>query len=89
MRIAEPFRQPGGDTGFDLWSAFKGLVGVPSLVLRGELSDLLSQETVERMLAENPAMEAVTVPRVGHAPTLDEPEAVAAIDRLLSRVGEG
>ena len=85
-RIAEPFRVPGGETGFDLWRAFAGLKGVPSLVLRGELSDLLSEETVERMKAANPAMESVTVPRVGHAPTLDEPEAAAAIDRLLRRV---
>jgi pimeloyl-ACP methyl ester carboxylesterase len=86
MRIAEPFRAPGGDTGFDLWTAFAGLKGVPSLVVHGELSDLLSRETVERMLAENPAMEAATIPRIGHAPTLDEPEAQAAIDRLLGRV---
>jgi len=27
----------------------------------------------------------VTVPRIGHAPTLDEPEAVAGIERLLDR----
>lgn len=86
MRIAEPFRAPGGDTGFDLWTAFAGLKGVKSLVVRGELSDLLSGETVERMLAENPAMESASVPRVGHAPTLDEPEAAAAIDRLLARI---
>lgn len=89
MRIAEPFRAPGGDTGFDLWSAFAGLKGVPSLVVHGEISDLLSPATVERMLAENPAMEAATIPRVGHAPTLDEPEAAAAIDRLLARVCAG
>jgi pimeloyl-ACP methyl ester carboxylesterase len=86
MRIAEPFKAPGGDTGFDLWTAFAALKGVPSLVVHGEISDLLSRSTVERMLAENEAMEAVTVPRVGHAPTLDEPEAAAAIDRLLARV---
>ncbi|MEA3052237.1 MAG: hypothetical protein QOG72_1140 [Sphingomonadales bacterium] len=86
MRIAEPFKAPGGDSGFDLWSAFAGLKGVPSLVVHGEISDLLNRATVDRMLAENPAMEAVTVPRVGHAPTLDEPEAAAAIDRLLARV---
>ena len=29
---------------------------------------------------------AVTVPRAGHAPTLEEPEAAQAIDRLLGRV---
>jgi pimeloyl-ACP methyl ester carboxylesterase len=86
MRIAEPFRQPGGDTGFDLWTAFAALKGAPSLVVRGDISDLLSRETVERMVAENPAMEAATVPNVGHAPTLEEPEAEAAIDRLLARV---
>jgi len=86
MRIAEPFKAPGGDSGFDLWTAFAALKGVPSLVVHGELSDLLSRATVERMLAENRAMEAVTVPRVGHAPTLDEPEAEAGIDRLLARV---
>jgi pimeloyl-ACP methyl ester carboxylesterase len=86
MRIAEPFRLPGGDTGFDLWSAFAGLKGIPSLVVHGAESDLLAASTVERMKAENPAMESVTVPRVGHAPTLDEPEAAQAIDRLLKRI---
>ncbi|HEX8639998.1 MAG TPA: alpha/beta hydrolase [Allosphingosinicella sp.] len=88
MRIAEPFRQPGGEADFDLWTAFAGLKGIPTLVVRGELSDLLSPATVERMAAENPALESVTVPRVGHAPTLDEPEATAAIDRLLKRVAK-
>lgn len=86
MRIAEPFRAPGGDTGFDLWTAFAALKGIPSLIVHGEISDLLSRSTVELMLAENEAMEAVTVPRVGHAPTLEEPEAAEAIDRLLARV---
>lgn len=86
MRIAEPLKLPGGETGFDLWSAYKGLTGIPSLVVHGELSDLLSDETIARMKAENPAVESVTVPRVGHAPTLEEPEAAAAVDRLLERV---
>jgi pimeloyl-ACP methyl ester carboxylesterase len=86
MRIAEPFRAPGGDTGFNLWNAFAGLKGIPSLVVHGELSDLLSRATVDRMLAENPEMEAATVPRVGHAPTLEEPEAAVAIGRLLARL---
>jgi pimeloyl-ACP methyl ester carboxylesterase len=86
MRIAEPFKLPGGPTGFDLWAAFAGLNGVPSLLLRGGLSDLLSAATASRMALENPALEVVTVPGVGHAPALDEPEAIEAIDRLLARV---
>jgi pimeloyl-ACP methyl ester carboxylesterase len=86
MRIAEPFKLPGGDTGFDLWTAFRGLNGIPSLLVRGELSDLLSEATVAKMTTEHKALKSIVVPRVGHAPTLDEPEAAVAIDALLKRV---
>ncbi|MGQ0590209.1 MAG: alpha/beta fold hydrolase [Sphingosinicella sp.] len=86
MRIAEPFKLPGGETGFDLWPAFRALAYAPTLLLRGELSDLLSEETAAQMKAEHSKLEIATVPRVGHAPTLDEPEAASAIDRLLKRV---
>jgi pimeloyl-ACP methyl ester carboxylesterase len=86
MRIAEPFKAPAPANGFDLWPAFRALAGIPSLVVHGEISDLLSAETVERMTQEAPGMESVTVPNVGHAPTLDEPEAQAGIDALLKRV---
>ncbi len=86
MRIAEPFKQPQGEAGFDLWPAFRALAGMPSLVVHGELSDVLSAESVAKMTAELPEMTSVTVPRVGHAPTLDEPEAQKAIDALLKRV---
>jgi pimeloyl-ACP methyl ester carboxylesterase len=86
MRIAEPFRLPGGEAGVDLWPAFRSLAETPTLLLRGELSDLLSPATVARMQAEHPRLEVVEVPRVGHAPTLDEPESQAAIDRLLAKV---
>jgi hypothetical protein len=34
-------------------------------------------------------LECVTLPDIGHAPTLFEPECVAAIDRLLGRVEAG
>jgi pimeloyl-ACP methyl ester carboxylesterase len=84
MRIAEPLKAPA--PAVDLWPIFQALRGVPSLLVRGELSDLLAASTVERMLAEHPDLEAVTVPRVGHAPTLEEPESADAIDRLLIRV---
>lgn len=87
MRIAEPFKLPSGEAGFDLWPTFRALNGIPSLVVHGGISDLLSEATVERMKAEVPSMESVTIPNVGHAPTLDEPEAAEAIDRLLKRAG--
>ena len=86
MKIAEPFSQPGADMGLDLWPALKKLEGRPLLALRGELSDLLSDATFRRMGAEIAGMETVTVPGVGHAPTLEEPIALDAIARLLGKV---
>lgn len=86
MKIAEPFRLPGGEAGFDLWPALDGLKDAPTLILRGELSDVLAGDTVKAMLERLPKAEAVTIPNVGHAPILDEPEAIAAIDRLLNKV---
>ena len=86
MRIAEPFKLPQGEAGFDLWPAFRALDGIPALVVHGELSDVLSAGSVTRMKAALPSLESVTVPEVGHAPTLDEPEAQKGIDKLLKRV---
>jgi pimeloyl-ACP methyl ester carboxylesterase len=86
MRIAEPFKLPQGEAGFDLWPAFRALEGIPSLIVHGELSDVLSAESVVKMTEEVSTLESVTVPRVGHAPTLDEPAAQKAIDKLLKRV---
>lgn len=86
MKIAEPFRVNGGDTGADMWAAFESLAGKPVLLLRGGLSDLISADTAAEMARRVPTMEVATVEGVGHAPVLDEPEAAAAIDRLLARV---
>jgi pimeloyl-ACP methyl ester carboxylesterase len=57
-----------------------------SLLVRGELSDLLEPEQAQYMRAVAPAMRYVEVPRVGHAPTLTEPEAMNAIQALLDEV---
>lgn len=86
MAIAEPFSKPGNAAPANLWEAFDALEGVPMLLLRGELSDLLSEATVAQMADRNSALRVVTVPRVGHAPTLDEPEARDAIDALLESI---
>ena len=72
----------------DVWPLYQALDGRPVTVLRGELSDLLSAEVAARMATEISDVELVTVPRVGHAPSLDEPQSLAALDRLLTRVLE-
>jgi pimeloyl-ACP methyl ester carboxylesterase len=86
QRIAEPFRVPGGEAGVDLWPALEAMRGMPIAVVRGALSDLLSEATAGEMKRRIPDLDLVTVPRVGHTPVLDEPEAGLAIDRLLARV---
>lgn len=86
MAIAEPFAEPGNAAPDNLWLAYEALRDVPMVLVRGELSDLLSVETVKQMGVRNPAMKLVTVPRMGHAPTLDEPEVLVAIDELLGRL---
>ena len=86
MAIAEPFAKPGNAAPPNLWLAFEALAGVPMLLVRGELSDLLTPETVKQMRVRNPAMRSITVPRVGHAPTLDEPEVRTAIHALLDGI---
>lgn len=86
MRIAEPFRVPGGEAGVDLWKAFGGLKGVPTLLVRGEHSDILAENTVAEMQRRKPDLMVATVPETGHAPVLDEAAAEAAIDELLDRV---
>ena len=86
MKIAEPFTASNNGVISDAWPYYRAFAGRPVTVLRGETSDLLSDPVAERMASEIPDVEVVTVPGVGHAPDLDEPEAVAAIDRLLERV---
>lgn len=69
-----------------LWPQFEALAAFPLLVVRGALSDILSEETLAEMARRAPAMRAVTVPERGHTPFLDEPAAVAAIKALLEEV---
>jgi pimeloyl-ACP methyl ester carboxylesterase len=85
-KIAEPFRLPGGEVGIDLWPALAALSDTPTLIVRGALSDLLAPETAAEMARRLNHAHVVTVTDVGHAPMLDEPEAVAAIDALLAQV---
>jgi pimeloyl-ACP methyl ester carboxylesterase len=71
----------------DLWPLFGGLAHVELLLVRGEASDLLLPDTVARMTAARPDMTVVSVPGIGHAPTLGEPVVVAALRDFLDRVG--
>ena len=69
----------------DLWRLFGTLRAVPTLVLRGAVSRILTEQTLERMKTAKPDLLAVTVAGVGHMPLLDEPESSEAIDGFLAR----
>jgi pimeloyl-ACP methyl ester carboxylesterase len=86
MKIAEAFAKVDFDNQPDLTPAIRAMADIPVLILRGAESDLFSQANCAEMMAHLHEAEAVTVPGVGHAPLLTEPEAEAAIDRLLAKV---
>ena len=58
----------------------------PTLLLRGELSDVISADIASRMQRVAPGMQRVDIPKVGHAPMLTEPSAVDAILNFLRTV---
>jgi pimeloyl-ACP methyl ester carboxylesterase len=72
-----------------LWPQFAGLAKVPLLVVRGELSDLLSVETVKHMMARHARMELLTVPRQGHAPDLGTPGIPERIASFIEKAEVG
>ena len=82
VNIVKPIIEPQGVLP-DFWPFLRGLRPIPLLAFRGEVSDLFSEESFVRMTREYPEARLVTVPGTGHAPTLTEPECVAALDAFL------
>lgn len=70
----------------DIWGVFSLLAEIPMLVLRGEFSDILSRETVQKMEKFQSRVQSVEVKNRGHAPMLNEPDAVAAIEKFLAEL---
>lgn len=70
----------------DLWPFFGALRRLPLMLVWGEASHLLAAETVAAMRRARPDMRLLALPGTGHAPTLEEPEAVAALDAFIESV---
>jgi pimeloyl-ACP methyl ester carboxylesterase len=81
--LAIPFKQvPTTDT--VLWHLYDA-IRCPTLVVRGEHSDLLSTATHAEMATRGPRAQLVTIPNVGHAPTFMHDDQIAiAKDFLLA-----
>lgn len=86
LGLAQPFRaitpqQAAGDEAA-LWSAWDA-IRCPTLLVRGEQSDLLSRATAEEMCRRGPKPRLVEIPGVGHAPTFVRPEQIAIAREFL------
>ncbi|MXX17937.1 MAG: alpha/beta hydrolase [Dehalococcoidia bacterium] len=73
----------------ELWRRFRELAP-PVLLLRGQQSDILSQEVAERTAGEIPAARLVVVPEAGHSVPGDNPDGFTeAVTAFLDDVGAG
>ena len=81
--IARPFANTAAP---DMTPLFEALSVAPVMVVRGALSDLLSAEGIDLMRIVKADLMAVEVADVGHAPTLEEPEAWNALVDFLAGV---
>ena len=80
--IVEPFKLLTGQGDVDLWQFWPATV-MPTLVLRGAESDLLTPEILARMRALGPHIQSVEIPGCGHAPALMDPAQIAVVKNYL------
>lgn len=81
--LGRALRESGPDIP-DFWATYQAQPDErPILALRGELSDLLSVQTVARMQTLRSTLQTATIPQRGHTPTLDEPESRRALAQFL------
>lgn len=81
-KLAEPFKAAVPEGDLELWPLYDA-VRVPTLVVRGALSDLLTQQTCEKMATRGPRAKIVEIPGVGHAPTLMHADQIAIVRNFL------
>ena len=68
----------------DMWPQFAGLTNIPTLVLRGENSDILSRQTTQKMQEIHSKLRLVEIPGQGHAPDVGFGEIPKQIAGFLS-----
>jgi len=68
----------------DLWPLFTALGQIPILTLRGENSDILSPETLDKMAELHPKFTKLTVPNRAHTPDLSEDVSVQVISSFIN-----
>jgi pimeloyl-ACP methyl ester carboxylesterase len=80
--IAQPFLSGLNGQDVDIWSMYDA-IRCPTLLLRGDLSDLLTNDTAMEMARRGPKARRVEFPYVGHAPTLMHEDQIAVVREFL------
>jgi pimeloyl-ACP methyl ester carboxylesterase len=84
--IAAPFNTELPHKDAELWN-FYDAIGCPTLVLRGEHSDLLTRDTAAKMAKRGPRAKVVEIAGVGHAPTLLHDDQIRIVRDFLLAEG--
>ena len=87
LRIAEVYNATMPEKDLELWT-FYDAVRCPTLLIRGERSDLVSRATAQEMARRGPKAKVVEIRNVGHAPTLLHPDQIAVVRDFLQQGGE-
>jgi len=80
--LAVPFAAQKQDNDIELWSVYDA-VRCPTLVVRGEHSDLLTRDTAAQMASRGPRAKLAEIPGIGHAPTLMHADQIAVVREFL------
>lgn len=87
-KLRDAVLEAGTQPAPDLWPLYDALEGLPLALIRGENSNLLSEETADEMTRRRPDISRADVPDRGHVPFLDEPEALVALYEWLEDMDE-
>ncbi|GGF44902.1 alpha/beta hydrolase [Azorhizobium oxalatiphilum] len=71
----------------DLWPAFEAFADVPTMVVHGALSDILSEASVTEMAARHPGLIVHRVEDQGHAPLLWDAATQEALRTFMDGIG--
>lgn len=90
LGLAQPFRsmtvERAAEDEAALWAAWDAIT-CPTLLVRGEQSDLLSRATAQQMTTRGPRARLVEIAGVGHAPTFVHADQIAIARDFLTGTG--
>lgn len=83
-KIGETIKRYWAFMHVNLWSSWDR-IECPVLVIRGEKSDFLTESIAQRMATTGPKAEVITIPDIGHHPSLQSQEQISMIRDWLDK----